>query len=83
MYASVHFGVLYLPPHLTHPCPGLHPAHALQGRRTPQEAPTGAQGKRASLLHALLPRLGRFQNSPRIDTRTETLTDTSNVLAAM
>lgn len=46
---------------------GLHPAHALQGCRTPQETAAGAKGKRAPLLHTMLPRLGRFQNSPLLN----------------
>ena len=48
--------------------PGLHPARALQGCRTTAEAPIGAEGKRAPLLHTLLPCLGSFQNSPLINT---------------
>lgn len=50
--------------------PGLHSAHALKGGRTAEEVEAGAKGKRAPLLHTLLPRLGRFQNSPRLDKRT-------------
>lgn len=46
---------------------GLHPAHALERCRTPQETAAGAKGKRAPLLHTMLPRLGRFQNSPLLN----------------
>lgn len=42
---------------------GLHPAHALKRRRTPQKTAAGPKGKWAPLLHTMLPRLGCFQNS--------------------
>lgn len=46
---------------------GLHPAHALKRRRTPQKTAAGPKGKRAPLFHTMLPRLGCFQNSPLLN----------------
>lgn len=46
---------------------GLHPAHALQRHRAPQKTAAGPKGKRAPLLHTMLPRLGCFQNTPLIN----------------
>lgn len=46
---------------------GLYPAHALKRRRTPQKTAAGPKGKRAPLLHTMLPRLGGVQNSPLLN----------------
>lgn len=50
---------------------GLHPAHALKRRRTPQKTAASPKGKRAPLLHTMLPRLGCFQKSPLLNQFTQ------------